>query len=170
MKSVKTAVRLLSLALCAILAASVFSAAAVFAADGEAFSDIALAYGADGVQTLEGDGYTVMGRPLTGDVWLGYKKGGDAVTGLLVSSAGTETVTAEGIVFQRVGNIGGAGSLYMTRDAAAGDAVISLSLQSDEGLVDQPLYALKNDGTSPLRRDDGSPCDLGDGQTAYLFI
>ena len=171
MRYKKKAVRLLSLALIAAIAASIFASTGAFAAQqDEAISDLALAYGAEGVQTLEESGYAVMGRPVSDDVWLGYKKSGDAVTGLIVSSAQSDSVTADGIDYLRVGSLGDAGSLYLTRDSAAGDAVISLSLKSDEGLVDQPLYALKNDGTSPLRRDDGTPCDLGVDNTAYLFI
>ena len=166
----KTAFRLLSLALIAVIAVSSFAWAGVFAAQSEAISDLALAYGAQGVQTLEEAGYAVMGRPVSPDVWLGLKKGGDAVTGLVVSYSQSESVTADGVDYLRVGSLGDAGSLYLTRDSAAGDAVISLNLQSDEGLVDQPLYALRNDGASPLRRDDGTPCDLGADNTAYLFI
>ena len=170
MKHMKTVLWFLSIALCAFLVLSIFTPKTVFAAEGDTISDLALAYGTEGVQMLEESGYTVMGRPLTGDYWLGYKKGGSAVTGLVVSPGESGTVNVDGITYQRVGGLGTAGSLYITRDAAAGDAVLSLSLQSDEGFVDQPLYALKNDGTSPLRRNDGTPCNLSEGQTTYLYL
>ena len=166
----KITLRLLSLVLFSVLTFSVFVPTVVFAAEGESISDLSLANGADGVQALEESGYTVMGRPLTGDVWLGYKKGGTPVTGLIVSPAESDTLTADGIIYQRAGSIGSAGSLFITREPGAGDPVLSLTLQSDEGLADQPLYSLKNDGSSPLRRENGKPCNLGDGQTAYLFI
>ena len=166
----KTPLRPLLSALLAVLAALLLLPPAALAAEGDAISAVALAYGADGAQALEEAGYTVMGRPLTGDVRLGYQKGGEPVTGLLVSTGGWETVTAGGIDYQRVGSLGSMGDLYLTRDPAAGTALLSLSLQSDEGFVDQPLYALRNDGTVPLRSFDGTPCDLGDGQTAYLFL
>ena len=166
----KTPLRPLLSALLAVLAALLLLPPAALAAEGDAISAVALAYGADGAQAMEEAGYTVMGRPLTGDVRLGYQKGGEPVTGLLVSTGGWETVTAGGIDYQRVGSLGSMGDLYLTRDPAAGTALLSLSLQSDEGFVDQPLYALRNDGTVPLRSFDGTPCDLGDGQTAYLFL
>ena len=169
MKYMNTPIRLLTVALCFVMMIFILAPAFVFAADNDAISDLALAQGDEGAKTLEDNGYTVMGRPLTGDYRLGYKRGGSAVTGLLVSSAGGDTVTSDGIVYSRVGTLG-ADSLYLTRDHAAGDAVLSLTLQSDEGLLDQPLYALKNDGATPLRRDDGTPCDFGDGYAAYLFI
>lgn len=170
MKYMNKVLRFLPVALCVVLTLCILAPSPVFAADNDAISDLALAQGDEGAKALEDNGYTVMGRPLTGDFWLGYKKGGAAVTGLVVSSSDAGTVTKDGIVYSRAGSLGEAGALYLTRDAAAGDAVLSLTLQSDEGLVDQPLYALKNDGTTPLRRDDGSPCDLGEGRCAYLFI
>ena len=166
----KTTLRPLLLALLAVLTFSILVPPAAFAAEGDAISAVALAYGADGAQALEEAGYTVMGRPLTGDVWLGYQKGGEALTGLVVADGAWETITAKGAEYRRAGSLGDLGTLYLTRDPAAGTALLSLSLQSDEGLVDQPLCALRNDGTVPLRFFDGTPCDLGDGQTAYLFL
>lgn len=161
--------RLFSAVLCAAIVLCVLAPVTVFAGGG-AISEIALAYGDEGLKTLEENGYTVMGRPLTGDVWLGYKRGGAPVTGLVVSNDSGDVVTVNGISYQRAGSLGGAGSLYLTRDEGAGTAVLSLSLQSKTEYVDQPFLALKNDGTVPMLRAGGGPCDLGTGQTAYLFL
>ena len=156
--------------LCAAIALCVLVPAVAFADGSGAISELALAYGDEELKTLEENGYTVMGRPLTGDVWLGYKRGGAAVTGLVVSNDSGDTVTVNGISYQRVGSLGDAGSLYFTRDEGAGTAVLSLSLQSKTEYVDQPFLALRNDGTVPMLRAGGEPCDLGTGQTVYLFL
>ncbi len=161
--------RLISVVLCAAIALCALAPAS-FADDGGAVSELALAYGDDGLKTLEENGYTVMGRPLTEEIWLGYKRGGAAVTGLVVSDDNGDAVTVNGISYQRAGSLGVAGSLYFTRDENAGTAVLSLSLQSKTEYVDQPFLALKNDGTVPMLYADGGPCDLGTGQTAYLFL
>ncbi len=161
--------RLISVVLCAAIALCALAPAS-FADDGGAVSELALAYGDDGLKTLEENGYTVMGRPLTADVWLGYKRGGEAVTGLVVSKDNGDAVTVNGISYQRTGSLGDAGSLYFTRDEGAGTAVLSLALQSKTEYVDQPFLALRNDGTVPMLYADGEPCDLGTDQTAYLFI
>ena len=85
----KATLRLIPFALILLLSLAVLAPLAVYAADGEGISDIALAYGDGGAQELEGSGYTVMGRPLTADVWLGYKKGGEGsdTAGRAVSAA-----------------------------------------------------------------------------------
>ena len=162
--------RLFSAVLCAAIALCVLVPATAFADDSGAISEIALAYGDEGLKTLEENGYTVMGRPLTGDVWLGYKRGGAPVTGLVVSNDSGDVVTVNGISYQRVGSLGGAGSLYLTRDEGAGTAVLSFILQSKTEYVDQSFPALRNDGTVPMLRAGGEPCDLGTDQTAYLFL
>ena len=165
-----TPLRLLSLLLCVMTLLCVLAPAAVFAADNAPISELALSQGDEGMMTLEKNGYTVMGRPLTGDYWLGYKRGGSAVTGLVVSSDNSNSVTVNGIAYQRVGSLGGAGSLYLTRDAGAGTAVLSIHLQSSAEYADQPFYALRNDGTVPMLRDSGEPCNLGSDDTAYLYL
>ena len=170
MNTTSLKLKLSLLFLAAMLACFALRPVTVRALEGEAVSDLALAYSPEDVQALEENGYTVMSRPLTGEIRLAYKKGGQAVTGLTVASSAAQSVTVSGISYQKAGSLGSLGSLYFTRDRAAGDAVLSFLLQSDEGYTDQPLYALKNDGTVPLRRDNGAPCNLGDGGDAYLFI
>ena len=134
-----TPLRLLSLLLCVMTLLCVFAPAAVFAADNAPISELALSQGDEGMMTLEKNGYTVMGRPLTGDYWLGYKRGGSAVTGLVVSSDNSNSVTVNGIAYQRVGSLGGAGSLYLTRDAGAGSAVFVDSSAKQRGICRSAL-------------------------------
>ena len=148
MKNMNTPLRLLSLLLCVMTLLCVFAPAAVFAADNAPISELALSQGDEGMMTLEKNGYTVMGRPLTGDYWLGYKRGGSAVTGLVVSSDNSNSVTVNGIAYQRVGSLGGAGSLYLTRDAGAGSAVLSVHLQSSAEYADQPFLPSTTDAVS----------------------
>ena len=170
MKKMNTALRLLTITLCVMLMLCALAPTAVFAAENDAISDLAIAHGEDGVKTLEDEGYTVMGRPLTGDYWLGYKKGGNAVTDIVVSSNNGESVNVDEISYQRVGSLGDTGNLFLTRDKGAGSALLSVNLQSNEEYADQPFYALRNDGTVPLRRDNGAPCNLGADCIAYLFL
>lgn len=170
MKRKNKLLRIFSLVLCVMMLICIIAPAEVSAADGDSVSDLALAQGEEGVKTLEDNGYTVMGRPLTGDYRLGYKKGGSAVTGLVVSYDNSDTVNVNGIVYQRVGSLGETGNLYLTRDASAGAAVLSFGLQSSEEYADKPFYALRNDGTVPMLRDSGEPCNLGSDGTAYLFL
>ncbi len=150
-------------------------------------SEVTLASGTNAREKLEKGGYTVLFQGMnlvTGEneeslVVLGYKKGSNAITDFLVSTQKESTVTYAGRTYQPVsgtslnnGTDGTALYLYYTRDAAAGDGIVSLDTVSGFTDKDQ-VVPLKNDGSSPVRTDGGKLANLDQGisgQALYLLM
>lgn len=175
--SVKVACLLLS----CLTAACVFPVAAH--AQASFISDITAAAGEDGRATLESNGYTVLFQGMNivttdGDpVFLGYKKGTDAVTDLIVSSKSADSLECGGCTYLRASDISlNAGTdgtplyLYFTRDASAGSGIVSLDTVSGFSDKDE-VISLKNDGSSPVRTDGGEIANLDDGiENCELYL
>lgn len=150
-------------------------------------AQLTVACGANAREKLEKDGYTVLFQGMnlvTGDaddstVVLGYKKGADAITDLMVSTKKESTVTYDGRTYQLVsgtslntGTDGTAIYLYSTKDAAAGNGIVSLDTVSGFTDKDQVL-PLKNDGSAPVRTDGGKLANLDQGladHALYLLM
>lgn len=143
----------------------------------ECISELAIAVGSDGVAQLEENDFTVVSRPLCdgSEVYVAYKRGGTPITGL-AASAGDGGMEINGIGYGLVGDVDlGAGVrdpiyLYATTDGAAGQGIISFSVESSPGTLDDAPLALRNDGTSPLRDETGRPMDFGVGSPAYVYV
>ena len=143
----------------------------------EYISELAVAVGSDGVERLEKDGFTVMGRPLCdgSEAYVAYKKGGTPITGI-AATAGNGGLAVNGVGYNLVGDVDlctgvkGQTYLYATNDGSSGPGVLSLAVESSQGTVDDAPLALRNDGTSPLRDETGRPVDFGNGAPAYVFV
>ena len=143
----------------------------------EYISELAVAVGSDGVERLEKDGFTVMGRPLCdgSETYVAYKKGGAPITGI-AASAGSGGLAVNGVNYNLVGDadlcagVKGQTYLYATNDGSSGPGVLSLAVESSQGTVDDAPLALRNDGTAPLRDESGRPVDFGNGAPAYVFV
>ena len=142
-----------------------------------AITDIALSYGSDAPAALEKQGMSPLLRPLCGSgesaVCLGCERGGSApVTGLVLSRKKADSLTVGGITYSLVSQTSVTQDeqtyLYLTRDASAGAPLTAITLTGGSGYEDKPLYALSNDGTVPLRFDDGAVADFGDSNSIYL--
>lgn len=139
-------------------------------------SEVTIAVGAEGRTNLENSGYTVLfqGMNLVSSdesamVYLGYKKGSGGITGLMVSTQCTGSIAYEDCTYQLVSstnlNNGVGGTplyLYYTRDSAAGSEITSLDTVSGLTSTDE-VIALRNDGSAPVRMDDGSLANLDSG-------
>ncbi len=138
-------------------------------------SEITVAVGTDGRSSLESRGYSVLfqGLNLSGSdessVYLGYKKGSSAITGLVVSTQRSQTLSYGGASYSLVsdyslnyGTNGTALYLYYTRDDAAGEKITSLDTASGFSSTDDVL-SLRNDGSSPVRMSDGTLANLDSG-------
>lgn len=140
-------------------------------------SEVTVAVGANARSDLEKSGYSVMFQGLnlvTDDnknsmVYLGYKKGTDAITDFIVSDKKESTITCNGHTYELVSDVnlnnatsGSALYLYSTKDSAAGDGIVSLDTVS--GFSDKDsVVSLRNDGSSPVRTDDGKLANLDKG-------
>ncbi len=145
------------------------------ATDKTYISDLRVISGADSRTQLEGDGYSVLfqGMNLSSEgsstVTLGYKKGGTAITGLVVCSQYVGSLKYNGCSFLPVSgtnlNEGTNGSplyLYYTKDAAAGAGITHLDTVS--GFTDRDeVISLKNDGSDPVLMNDGTLANLDKG-------
>ncbi len=166
---------------------SVFIASCGFIVRAEAkksyISEITVAVGADGRTALESDGYSVVfqGMNLTADenssVFLGYKKGSDAVTGIVVSEQLSDSLEYGGCSYKPASdanlNDGTDGTplyLYFTKDESAGSGITSLDTVS--GFSDkEDVISLRNDGSSPVRMTDGTLADLEKGiENSELYL
>ncbi len=139
-------------------------------------SEVTIAVGAEGRTGLENSGYTVLfqGMNLVSSdesamVYLGYKKGGSGITDLLVSTQCTDSIAYGDCTYQLVSstnlNNGVGGTplyLYYTKDSTAGSEITSLDTES--GLSDtDAVSSLRNDGSAPVRMDDGTLANLDSG-------
>ena len=148
-------------------------------------SEITVAVGADGRTSLESDGYSVLfqGLNLAADenssVFLGYKKGSDAITGIVVSEQLSDSLEYGGCSYKPASganlNEGTDGTplyLYFTKDGNAGSGITSLDTVS--GFSDrEDVISLRNDGSSPVRMTDGTLADLEKGienSEIYLLL
>lgn len=139
-------------------------------------SEVTIAVGTEGRASLENSGYTVLFQSMnlvssdeSAMVYLGYKKGSSGITGLLVSTQSTGSIVYEGCTYQLVSgtnlNNGVGGTplyLYYTKDSAAGSEITSLDTVSGLTSTDE-VIALRNDGSAPVRMDDGSLANLDSG-------
>ena len=144
----------------------------VLAANTQFITDIRLEAGADAVDKLEKDGYSVMltGLNMTYDpekqVYLGYKMNdGDPITNIIVAADDGESLNdGNGISYSRASEIdvdegigGGSGCLYFTHDEKAGSPLVGLDvLRSKE----EAIYPITNDGAEIVRTTNGTPADL----------
>ena len=144
----------------------------VLAANTQFITDIRLEAGADAVDKLEKDGYSVMltGLNMTYDpekqVYLGYKMNdGDPITNIIVAADDGESLKdGNGISYSRASEIdvdegigGGSGCLYFTHDEKAGSPLVGLDvLRSKE----EAIYPITNDGADIVRTANGTPADL----------
>ncbi len=144
----------------------------VLAANTQFITDIRLEAGADAVDKLEKDGYSVMltGLNMTYDpekqVYLGYKMNdGDPITNIIVAADDGESLNdGNGISYSRASEIdvdegigGGSGCLYFTHDEKAGSPLVGLDvLRSKE----EAIYPITNDGAEIVRTANGTPADL----------
>ncbi len=144
----------------------------VLAANTQFITDIRLEAGADAVDKLEKDGYSVMltGLNMTYDpekqVYLGYKMNdGDPITNIIVAADDGESLNdGNDISYSRASEIdvdegigGGSGCLYFTHDEKAGSPLVGLDvLRSKE----EAIYPITNDGAEIVRTANGTPADL----------
>ncbi len=178
MKKLTRIMKHLSQIACAILLfATICSSFSICAfAKTSYISEVALASGDDAMEQLEKSGYTVLFQGMnlmTGSdssmVYLGYKNGSSAITDFIVSAKNKSTITYEGSAYSRVSSIslnngtdGTALYLYCTKDSAAGDPITELDTVS--GFSDkEQVIALRNDGSSPIRTDEGKLANFDKG-------
>ena len=169
------------LTLCALLLGLLPQTAG--AANVRFITDIRLAAGESGPDSLEAEGYSVMSLGLNagaaGDeqVWLGFKLGEEApVTNVLViADAGEAYESPDGLRYVRAGAVdveqgrGSAGCVYYTTDERAGAPLVGLDiLRADEG---EELLAIPNDGSEVVRYPDGAPAELEPGsETVSMYL
>ncbi len=178
--------RFLSALTAAVLAVTLLLPAAVpaYAAERQYITDIRVDAGADAVDRLEGDDYSVMMTGLNStaypqqQVYLAYQKDSKSapVTNIIVSTDGGDSLKDEnGITYTCAGKVDadaglgdGAGYLYFTRDKKAGDPIVGLDILRSK---DEALYPITNDGAEIVRHTDGTPADLetvSDDTVIYL--
>ena len=167
------AARVLSVLLLVLTAAGSLPVSA--AAPTRYISEITVAVGPEGRSSLESRGYSVLFQGMNlvsgdeGSVYLGYKKGSNAITGLVVSTQRSQTISYDGASYSLVsddslnyGTDGTALYLYCTRDDAAGEKITSLDTASGFSSTDEVL-SLRNDGSAPVRMSDGTLANLDRG-------
>lgn len=140
-------------------------------------SEVTLATGANARTNLEKSGYSVMFQGLnlvTDDnkssmVYLGYKKGSNAITDFIVSDKKESSIASNGHTYNLVADVnlnnGTSGSaiyLYCTSDSSAGEGITSLDTVSGFTSEDS-VVSLRNDGSSPVRTDDGKLANFDKG-------
>lgn len=167
------AARALSVLLLVLTAAGSLSVCA--SASTSYISELTVAVGTEGRSSLESRGYSVLFQGMNlvsgdeGSVYLGYKKGSNAMTGLVVSTQHSSSLSVDGVSYSLVSdyslNYGTGGTalyLYCTRDSAAGEKISSLDTASGFSSTDEVL-SLRNDGSSPVRMSDGTLANLDGG-------
>lgn len=148
-------------------------------------SELTIATGKDAVASLEKSGNNVLFQGLNigaeedSIVALGYKTGSDAVTGIIVSSQLRDSLSVDGCRYTPVsktslnaGTSGAALYLYFTKDSKAGTGITSLDTVT--GYADsEDVIPLLNDGSSPVRTDEGKLANLDEGindNRLYLLV
>lgn len=154
-----------------------------FAANRQFITDIRIEAGADAVEKLEKDGWSVMmaglnmGVEPANQVYIAYKmNNGEPITNIIVSNdVGDSLKDADGIEYICAGHVdvdqgigAGTGCVYYTRDTAAGTPLVGLDvLRSSE----EAIYPITNDGAEIVRTMSGTPADLekaSDKAVVYL--
>ena len=167
------AARALSVLLLVLTAAGSLSVCA--SASTSYISELTVAVGTEGRSSLESRGYSVLFQGMNlvsgdeGSVYLGYKKGSNAITGLVVSTQHSSSLSVDGVSYSLVSdyslNYGTGGTalyIYYTRDSAAGEKITSLDTASGYSSTDE-VFSLRNDGSSPVRMSDGTLANLDSG-------
>lgn len=171
------AMRALVLGLSFVLATTQALPCAFAATSDECISELAVAVGQDGIAQLQEEGFTVMMRPLCegGEAYLAYKCGGAPITGIALGF-GAGGLSMDGVGYDLVANVdvcagvSDARYVYATHDKSVGTGVLCLKLESGGGHVDDVPFAIKNDGLSPVRDQDGRVAVLGAGVPTYLYM
>ena len=163
------------------------TAVPVSAANRRFITELTVAAGAEAVDTLETDGWSVMmvGLNVTSDpeaqVYLAYKMNtGDPITNVILSpDVGNSFTDGNGIVYTCVSHVdvdegieGSAGCLYATRDKRAGAPLVGLDVMRGSTEDDKVLYTISNDGAEIVCNKDGKPADLENANAkgvVYLF-
>ena len=181
--------RFVSVFLAALLSMTLFVPAAVQvnAANRRFITELRVAAGAQAVDALEADGWSVMmvGLNVTSDpatqVYLAYKMNtGSPVTNVILSpDVGDSFTDANGIVYTCVSHVdvdegieGSAGCLYATHDERAGTPLVGLDVLRGSTEDDKVLYTVSNDGAQIVRTREGKPADLENANAkgvVYLF-
>ncbi len=144
-------------------------------------SQVTIKAGANAKENLEKSGYTVLfqGMNLVSDpsdgsmVYLGYKKGTSGITDLLISSKKQSSLTYQGSTYKLVSPVSlnkGTGAsaiyLYWTKSARAGEPILTLDTEAGFSSKDKVL-ALKNDGSVPVRTEEGKLANLDQGLSGH---
>lgn len=181
--------RFVSVFLAALLSTTLFvpTAVQVNAANRRFITELRVAAGAQAVDELEADGWSVMmvGLNVTSDpaaqVYLAYKMNtGAPVTNVILSpDVGDSFTDANGIVYTCVSHVdvdegieGSAGCLYATHDERAGAPLVGLDVMRGSTEGDKVLYTISNDGADIVRTKNGTPADLENEASkgvVYLF-
>ena len=181
--------RFVSVFLAALLSTTLFvpTAVQVNAANRRFITELRVAAGAQAVDELEADGWSVMmvGLNVTSDsaaqVYLAYKMNtGAPVTNVILSpDVGDSFTDANGIVYACVSHVdvdegieGSAGCLYATHDERAGAPLVGLDVMRGSTEDDKVLYTISNDGADIVRTKNGTPADLENEASkgvVYLF-
>lgn len=181
--------RVVSVFLAALLAMTLLvpTAVPVSAANRRFITELRVAAGAEAVDVLEADGWSVMmvGLNVTADpaaqVYLAYKMNtGSPVTNVILSpDVGNSFTDANGIVYTCVSHVdvdegieGSDGCLYATHDERAGAPLVGLDVMRGSTENDKVLYTISNDGAEIVRTRDGKPADLENANAkgvVYLF-
>lgn len=158
----------------------------VYAASSKCISEIKIVSGKNAVDELEQSGYTAVYRNLNcapdakERIYLGYKTGGEKITGLKVSSSLKDSLQFESVTYYPVSNKnlndGTAGSpvyLYYTRDKKAGSGIVSLATFTRTLSDGADLPDFFGNGSSPVRNTDNAAADFDagvDGYDLYFFM
>ncbi len=172
---------------CSAIALLIFAGSCMISAGAKKayISEVTIAAGEDALTTLESKGYSVLFQGMNlvtsngTTVYLGYKKGTTAITNFVVSTQKSSTITYGSISYKSVSSIslneGTDGTpiyLYYTNDSSAGGKITSLDTVS--GFTEQDeVVSLRNDGSSPVRMNDGTLANFDkgiDGNELYLLM
>ncbi|MCQ2470803.1 MAG: hypothetical protein MJ147_02055 [Clostridia bacterium] len=146
-------------------------------------SELTIAVGEEAAATLEKNGYNILFQRMnliTDDeapTYLAYKKGGTAVTDIIVSGSKAQTISYKSVTYNLVsgtslnnGTDGAPLYLYYTKDTKAGDGISSLETVSGFSNKDE-IIPLLNDGSSPVRTTDGKLANLDKGiENCQLYL
>ena len=155
------------------------TATPVSAANRRFITELRVEAGADAIDTLEEDGWSVMmvGLNVAADpaaqVYLAYKVNtGFPITNVIVSPDVGDTYTdANGVSYFCVSHvdvnagldISAGGCIYATRDERAGASLVGLDVLRGNTKDDNVLYPITNDGAEIARTPEGAPADLEQG-------